>query len=146
MSDQATEQLHVRASPEELFAIVTDFERYPEWAGDLKQVTVLDRDGDGRGTRVRYRAAAFGRSTSYTLSYDYSSAPARLAWVQADGDITSRLDGQYEFEADDGGTRVTYHLEVDLKFPLPGFVKQRAAARIISTALRELQARAESTS
>ena len=144
MSDQATEELDVKASPEQLFAIVTDFERYPEWAADLKQVIVLDRDTDGRGTLVKYRAAAFGRSTSYTLSYDYSAAPARLAWVQADGDITSRLDGQYEFDATDGGTRVTYHLEVDLKFPLPGFVKQRAAARVISTALRELRARAES--
>lgn len=143
MSDQATEQLRMNATPEQLFAIVTDFEHYPEWASDLKEVTVLDRDDEGRGVRVRYRAAAFGRSTSYTLSYDYSDAPGRMAWVQADGDLTSRLDGEYEFSAAGDGTDVTYHLEVDLKFPIPGFVKQRAAARIISTALRELRARAE---
>lgn len=143
MSDQATEQLRMSATPEQLFAIVTDFEHYPEWAADLKEVTVVDRDDEGRGTRVQYRAAAFGRSTSYTLQYDYSGAPTRVAWVQADGDLTSRLDGAYDFTAAGDGTEVAYHLEVDLKFPIPGFVKQRAAARIISTALRELKARAE---
>lgn len=143
MSDQATERMQVQATPAELYAIVTDFDRYPEWASDLKAVEVVERDGEGRAAKVRYRAAAFGRSTQYTLAYDYSGAPDRLAWVQAEGDLTSRLDGEYEFRASDGGTDVTYHLEVDLKFPLPGFVKQRAAARIISTALRELRSRAE---
>ncbi len=144
MSDQATERMTMDATPERLFAIATDFEQYPTWAADLKEVTVLERDDEGRGTTVRYRAAAFGRSTSYTLTYDYSSAPERMSWVQADGDLTSRLDGAYEFVASGDATDVTYHLEVDLKFPIPGFVKQRAAARIISSALRELRARAQS--
>ena len=143
MAEQASERLIMRATPTQCFEVVTDFERYPEWAGDLKEAIVVERDESGRGTKVRYRAAAFGRSTSYTLAYDYSGAPTRLAWVQADGDLTSRLDGAYEFTGADGGTEVTYHLEVDLRLPLPGFVKQRAAARIISTALRELRARAE---
>ena len=39
---------------------------------------------------------------------------------------------------------MTYHLEVDLKFPVPGFIKQRAAARIVGTALRQLRTRVES--
>ena len=46
---------------------------------------------------VTFRAAAFGRSTSYTLAYDYSEAPGVLAWVQTEGDITSKLDGRYVF-------------------------------------------------
>ena len=39
---------------------------------------------------------------------------------------------------------VVYHLEVDLVVPLPGFVKRRAEAKIIRTALPELKARVES--
>ncbi len=64
--------------------------------------------------------------------------------VQDSGDITARVDGQYEFAPVPEGTSVTYHLEVDLKFPLPGFIKQRAAARIVGTALRQLRDRVES--
>lgn len=144
MTDQATETTEVTASPERCFEIVTDFERYPEWAADIKQVTVRDRDGDGRPELVEFRAAAFGRSTSYTLRYDYSEAPSVLSWVQAEGDLTSRLDGRYEFRSSDGGAEITYHLSVELKLPIPGFVKRRAEARIVGTALRELKARVES--
>jgi ribosome-associated toxin RatA of RatAB toxin-antitoxin module len=144
VTDQATETTEVTASPERCFEIVTDFERYPEWAADIKQVTVRDRDPDGRPELVEFRAAAFGRSTSYTLRYDYSEAPSVLSWVQADGDLTSRLDGRYEFRPSDGGAEITYHLSVELKLPIPGFVKRRAEARIVGTALRELKARVES--
>ena len=144
MAEQATEHTSVSAPPERCFAVVTDIERYPEWAADIKQVTVEERDGDGRPQLVTFRAAAFGRSTSYTLAYDYSDAPHALSWRQTKGDITTKLDGQYLFEAADGGTDITYHLEVELRVPIPGFVKMRAASRIMTTALRELKARAES--
>ena len=143
MSDQATESIVVSAPPEAVFAIVTDFPNYPSWAADLKEVTVVDADPDGTAHKVRFRAAAFGRSTTYTLAYDYSEAPHKLSWGQDSGDITARVDGQYVFEAIPEGTKVTYHLEVDLKFPLPGFIKQRAAARIVGTALRQLRDRVE---
>ena len=147
MTDQATEHTHIDAPLSDCWAVLTDYERYVDWANDIKSVSVLDTDDDGRGSRVTFRAGAFGRSTSYTLSYDYGDAPNRLAWVQAAGDITSRLDGDYQLrEADDGGTDVTYNLMVELKVPLPGFVKQRAAARIIGTALRELKAHVEARS
>jgi ribosome-associated toxin RatA of RatAB toxin-antitoxin module len=143
MTDKATEQMVMRASPERLYETVLDFERYPQWAGDIKQVTVDERDGEGRGAVVSWRAAAFGRSTTYTLRYDYSNAPKEVSWVLDHGDITSKLDGTYTFQPDPDGTLVTYVLEVELKIPLPGFVKRRAENRIISTALKELRARVE---
>ena len=49
--------------------------------------------------RSTFRAGAFGRSTSYTLSYDYSGAPRALAWKQTAGDLTSKLDGQLQLRA-----------------------------------------------
>ena len=146
MADQATESITIAAAPERLYEIVLDFERYPAWAADVKHVEVLERDESGRGTRVAFRAAAMGRSTSYTLSYDHAGAPRQVSWVLERGDITRRLDGMYVFEpgADPGTTDVTYHLAVELVVPLPGFIKSRAEGRIISNALKELRARAAS--
>ena len=144
MPDQATEKMTMHAPPERLFDVVTRFEAYPEWAADVKHVEVLERDEQGRGTKVAFRAAAMGRSTSYTLAYDYSNAPHEVSWVLERGDITRRLDGTYVFEsADDGTTDVTYHLAVELVVPLPGFIKSRAEGRIIGNALRELKAKVE---
>jgi uncharacterized membrane protein len=140
MPDQATQRMHIEAPLERIWAVLTDFESYPTWARDLKEATVLQRDDEGRASLVRFRAAAMGRSTTYTLAYDWSDAPKRLPWKLVSGDIQKVLDGAYEFQETDSGTDVTYHLRVDLAIPLPGFVKRRAEARIISTALRELRA------
>lgn len=139
MSDQATQRMRIEAPLDDIWAALTDFERYPEWARDLKEVKVLERDDEGRAVLVRYRAAAMGRSTSYVLRYDWSDAPRRLPWELVEGDIMRVLDGRYELEEVEGRTEVTYHLRVDLVVPLPGFVKRRAESRIIGTALRELR-------
>ncbi|HET6915477.1 MAG TPA: SRPBCC family protein [Acidimicrobiales bacterium] len=144
MEEQVTERMIIRGTPEHCFEVLTAFEQYPQWAADIKSVTVGDRDADGRALEVTYRAAAFGRSTSYTLLYDYSDAPGELAWKQIAGDITRRLDGSYRMvPSGDGATEIVYTLVVDLKVPLPGFVKRRAEGRIMGTALRELRARVE---
>jgi ribosome-associated toxin RatA of RatAB toxin-antitoxin module len=145
VAEVATERMTVSATPERCFAVSSDLDAYPQWAADIKEVTVHDRDDQGRPQLVTFRAAAFGRSTSYTLAYDYSAAPNVLSWVQTRGDITSKLDGSYVFEpAAGGGTEVTYHLEVEMKVPLPGFIKMRAQSRIMSIALRDLKVRVES--
>jgi ribosome-associated toxin RatA of RatAB toxin-antitoxin module len=146
VADQATEHMSVSASPERCFSVVADIERYPEWAADIKEIVVDERDDEGRPVLVTFRAAAFGRSTSYTLRYDFSEAPHILSWKLTKGDITSKLDGSYVFDPAEGtGTEVTYHLEAELRVPIPGFIKMRAQSRIMSTAMRELKARVESS-
>jgi ribosome-associated toxin RatA of RatAB toxin-antitoxin module len=138
--------MSVLASPERCFAVVADIERYPDWAADIKEVVVEERDDQGRPVLVNWRAAAFGRSTSYTLAYDFSEAPHALSWKLTKGDIMSKLEGSYVFEpGDSGGTDVRYHLEAELRVPIPGFIKMRATSRIMSTAMRELKARVESS-
>lgn len=144
-ANRATEHKIVSASPEQCFAVVSDVERYPEWAADIKQVTVESRDVEGRPLEVTFRAGAFGRSSSNTLAYDYSRAPRTLSWKQLRGDLTSKFDGEYRFEPSPDGTEVTYTLEVELRVPLPGFIKRRAQSRIMHTALEDLRARVESS-
>jgi uncharacterized membrane protein len=147
MAEEVTRQEAIIGAPvDEVWAVLVDFERYPSWAADLKQVEVLERDDEGRGTSVLYRAAAMGRSTTYVLRYDHSDAPRRIPWVLERGDIMRRLDGAYVLEpdpADPSRTKVVYDLTVELVIPLPGFVKNRAELKIIHTALRDLQARVE---
>ena len=127
-----------------MWAIAADVEHYPEWAKDVKDVVVRARDEQNRPIEVEFRASALGRSTHYTLSYDYSDAPAVLSWSMLRGDIMRTIDGAYHFSpTTDGGTEVRYDLIIDLVVPLPGFVKRRAEVRILNT-VRELKVRAES--
>jgi uncharacterized membrane protein len=143
MAEKASQTITIAAAPEHVWAIACDFELYPEWAKDVKDVIVRGRDSDQRPNEVEYRASALGRSTHYTLSYDYSQAPDALAWHMLRGDIMRTIDGAYHFSAAaNGGTEVRYDLTIDLVVPLPGFVKRRAEVRILNT-VRELKARAE---
>jgi uncharacterized membrane protein len=143
MAETASQTTTIAATPERVWAIVTDFEQYPEWAKDVKDVVVRGRDDQGRPTEVEFRASALGRSTHYTLGYDYTEAPAVLSWRMLRGDIMRTIDGAYHFSAaPEDGTDVQYDLAIELVVPLPGFVKRRAEVRILNT-LRELKSRAE---
>lgn len=144
MTDRAAQTTHINAPLSSCVEIVFDFERYPEWAKDVKEAVVRTRDDQGRPLQVEYRASALGRSTRYMLEYDYSESPSRLSWHLVEGDIMRALNGAYSFVEVDGGTQVFYELDIELVVPLPGFVKRRAEARILVEAIKELKARAES--
>jgi len=143
VSHRATESIDVLATPQEIYDIASDFAHYPSWASDVKKVEIVSTDDAGRATEVTFRAAAFGRSTTYTLAYNYDQAPEVLSWSQTAGDLTEILNGSYRFEKSPNGTTVTYELEVELLVPIPNFIKSRAASRIQFQALRELKAKAE---
>ena len=149
--DQATERILIMASPRRCFRAITDFERYSQWAGDIKGAEVLRRDRSGRAVDVEYHVKAMGRSTTYTLRYFYGTDPLRLAWKLVDGDALVRLDGDYEFLPVDGehgaaqATEAVFNLAVELAVPLTGFVKRRAESRIVHTALDELKAYVEAS-
>lgn len=144
MAETATEHITIAAPPERVWEVAADVERYPDWAKDIKDVVVRSRDDQQRPAEVEFRASALGRSTHYTLAYDYSEAPDVLSWKMVKGDIQRAIEGAYHFGSDGvGGTTVRYDLIIELAAPLPGFVKRRAEVRILNT-IRELKVRAES--
>jgi uncharacterized membrane protein len=144
MAENATETILIDAPLERVWEIAVDLERYPEWAKDIKSVTIHSTDDEGRPHEVEFRTSALGRSTHYTLRYDYSDAPTQLAWTMIEGDIERSIDGAFVFEpTPEGTTKATYDLAIELVVPLPGFVKRRAEVRILNT-VRELKVRAES--
>ena len=101
MAETASERIRIDAPREACLAVVLDFERYPEWARDVKQVTVLETDDEGRGEKVEFRAAGLGKSFRYTLAYDFSELPAAFSWSLVEGEGLRRLDGSYRFEPED---------------------------------------------
>lgn len=144
MADTASETITIAVPRDRVWEIATAVEDYPQWAHDVKEVVVTARDDQGRPTEVEFRTSALGRSTHYTLAYDYTDAPSTLAWTMVRGDIQRSIEGAYRFaENADGGTEVRYDLQIELVVPLPGFVKRRAERRILN-AVREMKVYAES--
>ena len=102
MAETATEIITIDAPHERVWQIALDLESYPMWAHDIKDVNIRATDEEGRPLEVEFRASALGRSTHYTLKYDFTNAPHEMGWSMLSGDIQRSIDGVWRFEADGG--------------------------------------------
>lgn len=142
MADSVSDNIDVAASAEEIFAVATDFERYPEWNADIKKVEIKETDDEGRATKVWMQVDAKVKTVSYTLAYDYSSAPGSFSWSLLEGDI-KELSGSYTFDEFDDVTEVQYETSIDPGFPIPGVIKRQGQKRLMKAALEDLKKRVE---
>lgn len=143
MAFKVKDSIDVEASAVEIFEVASDFESYPEWNDQIKKVEVLETDDEGRATKVHYEVDARIRKVKYTLAYDYSEAPGSYSWDLVDGDVKA-LTGSYLFDEFDDVTEVTYEIELDPGFPVPGLLRRQGESQIRKAALDKLKQRVES--
>ena len=94
------------------YEIAADIENAPDWQGSLKDVEVLERDGERRPLVVETESDAKVKTVRARLRFSYDP-PTGIRWVQEKGD-TKSLTGSWSFEDLGGGrTRATYALEAD---------------------------------
>ncbi|HEU0023606.1 MAG TPA: SRPBCC family protein [Thermoleophilaceae bacterium] len=104
--------VEIEASIERCYEIAADIENAPEWQGSLKDVEVLERDGDKRAVLVETESDAKVKSVKATLRFSYEP-PTGIRWVQEKGE-TKSLVGWWTFEdLGSGRTRATYSLEAE---------------------------------
>jgi ribosome-associated toxin RatA of RatAB toxin-antitoxin module len=143
MAEHAEGTIEIDGSPAEIMAVIAAFDAYPEWVANMEEAKVLERDRAGRGSKVAFKVRTPLLTASYTLAYRYEPDDRGMSWTYVEGSLQD-LAGSYTLEPlDDGGTRVTYRLEVELGMPLPGLLKRQAAKQIVRTALNDLKRRVE---
>lgn len=104
--------VEIEAPIERCYEIAADIQNSPEWQGSLKDVEVLERDGERRAVLVETVSDAKVKSVRALLRFSYEP-PTAIRWVQEKGD-TKSLHGSWSFEdLGDGRTRATYALEAD---------------------------------
>lgn len=150
MTDSTSSSIHISAEPGAVLDVVADFEAYPEWADQVKTVTILSEDGDGWADQVEYVLDAGAVKDTYVLEYDWDGiaedGSGTVSWHLVRAGVLKALDGTYILTPKDGGTEVDYALAVDVKIPMIGMLKRKAEKLIIDTALKELKKRVESLS
>lgn len=97
----------------EVWELVADVERAPDWQGGLKGLWPIERDGEGRATLCESETDGKVRTIKSTVRFSYEE-PTRLTWTQEEGELKS-VEGSWTL-SDLGGdrTEATYDLEVDL--------------------------------
>lgn len=145
MSERTKSSIDIAAPAEAVLGVITDFEAYPQWASEVKEARIEERDDAGRATRAWYRMDAGALRDEHTLAYEYPSE-AEVRWTLVASNMMRALDGSYVVEATETGSHVTYQLTVDVKLPMVGLLKRKVEKLIIDRALSGLKKRVEAIS
>ncbi len=146
MAEGTVQSIEIPASPDFIFEVLSDLESYPEWITAMRQVEILEQDGNDRPLRVHFVVDAMIKEIAYDLEYEYEP-PFRMAWTAVPGDDIRQMVGSYELtELDGDETDVVYALMVEPEFKVPGFLRRQAEKQLIGTALRGLKKRVEELS
>lgn len=141
MADQTSADIDIAAPPEQVLAVISDFETYPAWVDSMKSATVLTTGADGHAATVRMVLDHALVSDEYTLAYDWGSDT--VSWRLVDGKLLKAMDGSYVLRPTATGTNVTYNLRVDVNMPMIGMFRRKAEKTIIDGALKGLKKRVE---
>lgn len=142
MADVVRDSIVVKADTDSIMEVIADFEAYPDWQDEIKEVEILESDDDGWATRVRFKVDAMVMTVNYVLDYTYEDTAMR--WTLVSSDKIKSQTGSYELDDQgDGSTMVVYNLEVEPAVKIPAMVRKQAEKRIASAALKSLKRRVE---
>ncbi len=135
-----TRSIEIQAPIETVFAVIADYERYPEFLAHITGAQILDR-GDGEVT------AEFELDLIKKFRYVLvlrEDPPHRLNWSLAEGRWMVRNDGSWELiDLGDAGVRATYTVDLDFEIPVPRGVTTRLAGTSLPQTLDDFRRRAE---
>jgi uncharacterized membrane protein len=141
-TDRVRETIHIDADLGTVYDVVGDYESYPQWLEEFREVEVLETREDGWAERVRYVLSSTGLTLTMVLAYTY--ADDRVDWRLVEGDMMTKNDGAYIMvDNGDGSTELTYELEVETSVPLPSMIRKRIAQKTVTGSLKAIKARAE---
>jgi ribosome-associated toxin RatA of RatAB toxin-antitoxin module len=143
---RTTSDIVIDAPADRIMDVIADFGSYPQWATGVQTADVVASSDGGRAEQVHFVLDAAPIRDEYDLGYTWDGNRS-VSWSLAEkGAMLTSMDGAYLLEpADDGRTRVTYQLAVDVSVPLLGMLKRKAEKVIIDTALKGLKKQVEAS-
>jgi ribosome-associated toxin RatA of RatAB toxin-antitoxin module len=126
MSHKVMREVMVEAPVERLFALVMDFERYPEFVPGVKACRPKAPAPDG-SIDAEYEVDVGVKTIRYVLRH-IPSPPTALTWSLVSGDWMRVLNGSWELADAGGRTRARY--AIDVQVSKPALVPQSVVDRI----------------
>jgi uncharacterized membrane protein len=144
MSDLSSSTITIDAPIADVQSALFALDQYPTWSSAIKASEVVEKDEQGRATKVKMTIDAGMMKDRVILDYDWSQAPAKLSFSLDEADLLTGMDGSYSIKAiDEDTTQVTYELGVSLSMPVPAMMRQKAEKTTIDQALSQLKAALE---
>lgn len=118
--------------------VITDFDAYSSWQKNTRSTEVIERDDEGRGTRVRFVFKTPVKIVTYDVAYDWSRSPERVECNLIEGDISDWYES-FTFTEANGSTTLDYEVRVHPGFPLPDMIRRQLQKQWAHQTLRHIK-------
>jgi ribosome-associated toxin RatA of RatAB toxin-antitoxin module len=142
MADAVQRSILVNVPPEKLYAVIVDYERYPDFLDNIKSARVVRRQV--YEVEVDFEASLLGKSIPYTLHFD-EEPPKGIRWRLVKSSFMKENNGAWALRPEgEGRTHATYSLEVKVSLFIPKSISTALAGAELPKVLESFKRRAES--
>jgi ribosome-associated toxin RatA of RatAB toxin-antitoxin module len=121
-----------RATPAEVYAVVTDFLAYPRLFPEFVSTRVVRTEGNV--ARVEFKAQIV-MPVRYVLDLRCEPEPLTVDWTFVEGEIVTNSTGGWRFALEGDGTQVEYRATIDVKAPVPGFILRKVTDGLVAASI-----------
>ncbi len=126
-------------SQEQLYSVIVDYERYPEFVDGVNAITVLENDESG--AKVRYDLNLI-KKFQYTIELNHER-PERVSWHLHSGELFKKNSGYWLLEKiSEKETKVTYALDVEFKIFAPKMIVKKLVTTNLPSMMKSYRDRA----
>ena len=130
----------ISASPDSVYRIARDVERFPDFMPDVQRITVVEADPDGRRQVVEWVGLipSFRLTVKWTEEDLWDDQERTCHFRQVKGDFTE-YGGAWRFIADGSGTRFESEVHYELEIPTIGPLIRGVVRKIMIDNVDRLQ-------
>ena len=138
---KAERSIVINAPADKVFAVIADYEKYPEFLPEVKKVKI--EFGSGNVKEVTYTVDIKAKVITYTLKHT-ARPPAELVWTMVRGEMMKGNDGAWLLKKVPEGTEATYQIDLKLGALVPSMVERMLAEQSLPGLLANFKKRIES--
>jgi ribosome-associated toxin RatA of RatAB toxin-antitoxin module len=136
----ATRTIVINAPVEKVFDVITQYDRYPEFLPEVKEVRAANRQGNT--LELHYKVDVV-KTIRYSIRVT-EERPRRMAWSFIEGEMMKDNKGSWVLEPEgEGKTRATYNVEMALGLLVPKAVVNALVDTSLPKMLDAFKRRAE---
>jgi ribosome-associated toxin RatA of RatAB toxin-antitoxin module len=129
-----------RATPAEVYGVVTDFAAYPRLFPEIKSVRVVHTNG--AVVRAEFRAQII-LPIRYVLDLACDPDRCTVDWSFVEGEIVADSVGGWRMTPEGEGVAIDYRVSLEVKAPVPGFVLRKVTDGLVAASLPNMFAAIE---
>ncbi|MCE9624503.1 MAG: SRPBCC family protein [Deltaproteobacteria bacterium] len=136
----ATASIEIEAPIKKVFEVISDFESYPDFLNETREVVVEKKSG--KGARVTFTINLI-KKIRYTLDIKLNP-PSGLSWTLVEGDLMKANNGGWKLsEVKKGITQAVYEIDMDLGSMVPKAISNKLIGTNLPTMMKQFKERAE---